>query len=135
MPALSHTVQDLRERPIVGFPSTGSKALNCLATVSSKLPCKQALDTGPRQLLPRGSLRPFEPGQSSNPYPDHYSPAFAFSAFSYPLPQQLSLQVTCRGFDTLKSRRGIGLTTFPVLPTHHSDEPIRLAPVYSPMAP
>lgn len=52
-----------------------------------------------------------------NPYPGHYSPAFAFSAFSYPLPQQLALQRTCPEFDTPNSWRRIGLTTFPFLPT------------------
>jgi hypothetical protein len=33
--------------------------------------------------------------RDTSPYPDRYSRAFAFSTFSYPLPQQLPLRVAC----------------------------------------
>lgn len=62
--------------------------------VSSKLPCVE-LRYGPATAAPRGSLHPFGSGQSSNPYASHYSMPFAFSAFSYPLHQQLSLRIAC----------------------------------------
>lgn len=65
---------------------------------------------------PRGSLHPFRSGQISNPYTTHYRSSFAFSAFSCPLPQQLPSRVTCRRLATLKQRREIGVTTFPILP-------------------
>jgi hypothetical protein len=41
-------------------------------------------------------LHPFGSGQSLNPYANHYSPPFAFSAFSYPLHQQRPLRFACR---------------------------------------
>jgi hypothetical protein len=66
---------------------------------------ESGIQTGRRRFAtaaPHGSLRPFELGQSSNPYPLHYRAAFAFSAFSYPLPQQLPSQVACHRFHALK---------------------------------
>jgi hypothetical protein len=45
---------------------------------------------------PSGSLHAFASGQILNPYPSHYSGAFAFSTFLYPLHQQLPSRVTCR---------------------------------------
>ena len=33
--------------------------------------------------------------QCSSPYPDHYSPAFAFSAIPYPHSQRITLRFTC----------------------------------------
>jgi len=42
---------------------------------------------------PRGSLLPFGPGSSFQPqYPTHYRPAFAFSAFLYPLQYRQTLR-------------------------------------------
>lgn len=61
-------------------------------------------------------------------------PPFAFSTFSYPLPQQRPSRVACLDCDEPKSRRRIGLTTFPSLPTRQLREPIRLAPASFPMA-
>jgi hypothetical protein len=42
-----------------------------------------------------------------NPYPPHYRPAFASSAFLYPHPRQPSLRLACP-----HSGRGYGLTAF-----------------------
>jgi hypothetical protein len=42
---------------------------------------------------------------------------FAFSAFSYPRPQQRPSRVTCRRLNALSQWREIGLTTFLLLPT------------------
>ena len=53
------------------------------------------LKYGPATTAPHGSLHSFESGQILNPYATYYRPPFAFSAFSYPLAQQLPLQVTC----------------------------------------
>jgi len=49
----------------------------------------------PATATPRGSLHPFGSGQRLNPYASHYRMPFAFSAFSYPLHQQLSLRIAC----------------------------------------
>jgi hypothetical protein len=53
------------------------------------------LKRGPATTAPRGSLHPFRPGQISNPYAGYYRPPFAYSAFSYPLVQQIPSRVTC----------------------------------------
>jgi hypothetical protein len=70
----------------------------------------------PTTIAPDVSLHPFGSGQSLNPYPNHYSSAFAFCILLYPLPRQLSLRIACRQFNDLIWRRGIGLTTFPEIP-------------------
>jgi hypothetical protein len=38
----------------------------------------------------------FRVRQILNPYPDHYSPAFAFSILPYLLSRQFSLRITCQ---------------------------------------
>ena len=54
----------------------------------------------PATTAPHGSLHPFRSGQILNPYASYYRPPFALSAFSYPLVQQIPLQVTCPGQTT-----------------------------------
>jgi hypothetical protein len=67
-------------------PIAETRALNC--TILQSLPSfpTSNLKYGPATAAPGGSQRLFGLGQSSNPYPFHYRAAFAFSAFSYPLP-------------------------------------------------
>jgi hypothetical protein len=88
--------------------------------VSYKLPSVN-LKHGPATTAPRGSLHPFRSEQSLNPYTDYYRPSFAFSAFSYPLLQQLASRLACHRSSAPNLWRRIGLTTFPFLPN-----PIRL---------
>ena len=45
-----------------------------------------------------------------NPYPNHYSRAFAFSTIPYPLARQVALRLPCLHTEVL--RRTVGLTTF-----------------------
>jgi len=60
-------------------------------------------------VTPGGSLHPFGLGQIWNPYPGHYSPAFAFSTILYPLLRRLPLRVACRLPILWKVGRGSGL--------------------------
>lgn len=60
---------------------------------------------------PDGSLHTFVVGQILNPYPDHYSRAFAFSILPYPLRHGLPLRVALPHVE-----RRVGLTTFPTTP-------------------
>ena len=88
------------------------------------------LEREPATTAPHGSGRPFRPGQSLNPYACYYRTPFAFSAFSYPLAQQLPLRVTCHS-----QSAGVGGQLD--LPRSRSCRPdtfgtVRLAPVFSP---
>ena len=84
------------------------------------------LKRGLATTAPHGSLHPFRSGQILNPYASHYSPPFAFSAFSYPLPQQLALRRTCHDFNSPRSWRRVGLTVF------RTRDKSRLGSTYSP---
>ncbi|RKT10477.1 hypothetical protein B0G69_7885 [Paraburkholderia sp. RAU2J] len=74
------------------------RALNQLAPATLKLPFRD-LRCASATAARHGSQHPFRSGQILNPCPGGYSPAFAFSAFSYPLPQQLASRLTCHGPD------------------------------------
>jgi hypothetical protein len=50
---------------------------------------------GPATTAPHGSLHPFGLGQILSPYATRYRLPVACSAFSYLLPQQIPLRVTC----------------------------------------
>jgi hypothetical protein len=50
----------------------------------------------PTTVAPGGRQHPFGFGQSLNPYPHHYSAAFASSTILRPLHQQLSSRMACR---------------------------------------
>ena len=57
-------------------------------------------------------------GNRCIPYPDHYSPAFAFSAILYPQPMHPILQP---GLSRLAVRLGYGLTLFRATSTSQGD--------------
>ena len=57
-------------------------------------------------------------GNRCIPYPDHYSPAFAFSAILYPQPMHPILQP---GLSRLAARLGFGLTLFRATSTSQED--------------
>jgi hypothetical protein len=57
-------------------------------------------------------------GDRCIPYPDHYSPAFAFSAILYPQPMHPILQP---GLSRPAARRGYGLTLFRAVSTDRED--------------
>ena len=57
-------------------------------------------------------------GNRCIPYPDHYSPAFAFSAILYPQPMHPILQP---GLSRLSARPGYGLTLFRAKSTSQED--------------
>ena len=57
-------------------------------------------------------------GDRCIPYPDHYSPAFAFSAILYPQPMHPILQP---GLSRLAVRLGYGLTLFRATSTSQGD--------------
>jgi hypothetical protein len=87
----------------------------------------------PATTAPRGSLHPFRSRQILNPYASYYRSPFAFSAFSYPLAQQLPSRVACHG-----QRSGVGgqlglPRSRPCRPDC-SVGPVRLAPVFPPVA-
>ena len=57
-------------------------------------------------------------GNRCIPYPDHYSPAFAFSAILYPQPMHRILQP---GLSRLAARLGLGLPLFRAMNTNRED--------------
>ncbi|MBQ1766587.1 MAG: hypothetical protein IIZ92_27295, partial [Aquincola sp.] len=57
-------------------------------------------------------------GNRCIPYPDHYSPAFAFSAILYPQPMHVILQPR---LSRLAARLGFGLTLFRATSTSQED--------------
>ena len=57
-------------------------------------------------------------GDRCIPYPDHYSPAFAFSAILYPQPMHPILQPS---LSCLAARRSYGLTLFRAMSTSQED--------------
>ncbi len=60
-----------------------------------------------RDTRPAGSQPPCRAGQMQNPYPNHYSPAFAFSGIPYPLVHRFTL-----AGDLPLPVETMGLTTF-----------------------
>jgi len=53
--------------------------------------------------------------RGTNPYPDHYSWAFASSTILYPLTRQVTLRLPCRGTEV--PWRMVGLTVFHIIDT------------------
>lgn len=92
------------------------RALNCTRQLLPSFPTSN-LKYWSATDAPRGSLHPFRSGQILNPYAIDYGPPFAYSAIPYPLLQQPPSRLACLDSDVLESRRRIGLTTFPSLPT------------------
>src|SRR5260370_14247889 len=115
-PALPNCTSPSQAATLLAHLIDETKALNRRKRSLSSFPVSN-LKWTPATTAPYGSLRPFRPEQILNSYAVSYRPPFAFSAFSYPLPQQLPLRVTCRASMIRSFWRRIGLTTFPILPT------------------
>ena len=104
-------------RVVVPTRHSAPRRVSCLPSGWLKMMTAWSQYSRMTTITPDGSGHPFRPGQILNPYPDHYSPAFAFSILLYPLPQGRALRFACRYLGSLIERQGIGLTTFPTIST------------------